>query len=302
MTLLATILDCYGEDYPELFLDVHGDIRVDVAVRLGETAARVVDGQLSLWELSEVFEEWIGITITFMDGYGLNDLMDLWFEGGASSELGQEEEWPGPCLKTFFDALVDEMARYVSWQKDGRVGDLGSQATGTAVAKVTIWESSEGPTTRCGRVLRERRLKSPKCSGDGVSATIHASRMASILDEHGADYSVRFLDENGDIRGAVAVRLGAAAARAANGELTLRGMSEECEGWMALAIAFMDEYSCDRLFHLWWDGALSEFERYPEIPGPALKGFFDALVVEVARYLGWVFKGRVGCFGPDWGE
>ena len=32
---LATTLDCYGEAYPELFLDVHGDIRVDVAVRLG---------------------------------------------------------------------------------------------------------------------------------------------------------------------------------------------------------------------------------------------------------------------------
>src|SRR5665213_1186584 len=63
---LAAVLDCYGEDYPELFLDVHGDIRVDVAVRLGETAARVVDGQLSLWELSEIFEEWMGITVTFM--------------------------------------------------------------------------------------------------------------------------------------------------------------------------------------------------------------------------------------------
>jgi hypothetical protein len=140
---LAAILDCDGEDYPEAFLDDQGDIRCDVAVRLGETAARVVDGELSLWELSEVFEEWLGLTITFMDGYGLNDLMDLWFEGGASSELGQEEEWPGPKLKAFFDALVDEMARYVAWQKGGRVGDFGSQSTGTAVAKVTIWEDPE---------------------------------------------------------------------------------------------------------------------------------------------------------------
>jgi len=161
---LAAVLDCYGEDYPELFLDVHGDIRVDVAVRLGETAARVVDGQLSLWELSEIFEEWMGLTITFMDGYGLDDLANLWFEGGASSELGQEEECPGPSLKTFFNALVDEMARYVSWQQGGRVGDFGSQSTGTAVAKVTIWEDPERTTTRCGRVSRERRAKSPECS------------------------------------------------------------------------------------------------------------------------------------------
>src|SRR5665811_228573 len=103
---LATILDCYGEDYPEAFLDGEGDIRIDVAVRLGETAARVVDWELSMWALADVFEEWMGITITFMDGYGVDDLANLWFEGGASSELGQEEEWPGPSLKTFFNAPV----------------------------------------------------------------------------------------------------------------------------------------------------------------------------------------------------
>jgi hypothetical protein len=130
---LAAILDCYGEDYPDLFLDDQGDIRTEVAVRLGETAARVVDGELSIWELSDVFEEWMGITISFMDGYGRDDLMNLWFKGGASDELGEEEEWPGPSLKTFFNALVDEMARYVAWQKSGRVGDFGAYSTGDAV-------------------------------------------------------------------------------------------------------------------------------------------------------------------------
>jgi hypothetical protein len=54
---LAAILDCYGEDYPGLFLDEQGDIQADVAVRLGEVAARIVSGQLSMWQLSEIFEE-----------------------------------------------------------------------------------------------------------------------------------------------------------------------------------------------------------------------------------------------------
>jgi|SRR5665647_1550364 len=63
---LEATLDCYGEDYPELFLDEQGDVRVDVAVRLGETAARVVEGELSMLALPDVFEEWMGITVTFM--------------------------------------------------------------------------------------------------------------------------------------------------------------------------------------------------------------------------------------------
>jgi hypothetical protein len=197
---LATILDCYGEDYPEAFLDGEGDIRIDVAVRLGETAARVVDWELSMWALADVFEEWMGITITFMDGYGVDDLANLWFEGGASSELGQEEEWPGPSLKTFFNALVDEMARYVSWQKDGRVREFRSQAMGTAVAKVTIWEDPERTTTRCGRVSRERRVKSPECS-DRVGRSKGKRRsFVSVLGDVGEDYAARFLDEKGAIR------------------------------------------------------------------------------------------------------
>jgi hypothetical protein len=130
--LLADMLDCYGEDYPGFFLDNQGDIRVDVAVRLGEVAASVASGQLSMWALDDGFEEWMGITITLMDGYGLDDLVELWFEGGASDELGEEEEWPGPSLKTFFNALVDEMARYVAWQRCGRIGGFGSSSTGIA--------------------------------------------------------------------------------------------------------------------------------------------------------------------------
>jgi len=292
---LATILDCYGEDYPELFLDEVGDIRVAVAVRLGEVAASVASGQLSMWQLSEIFEGWMGITITFTDGYGLNDLVELWFEGGASDELGEEEEWPGPSLKTFFNALVDEMARYVAWQIGGRVGGFGPLSTGTAARGSRVRDDWARSTTRCGRRLRDRGVMSGRCADGVVPRSSHARRMAFILDDHGENYAARFLDEKGDIRKDVAVSLRASTVRITTGELSLWALDEECEGWMALAIAFMDGYGCDDLFSLWVD-ALDEFEQDQEWPDCALLVFFAAFAEEILGYLAWQVEGSVGTF------
>jgi len=292
---LAAMLDCYGEDYPDLFLDDQGDICVDVAVRLGEVAASVASGQLSMWALDDGFEEWMGITITLMDGYGLDDLVELWFEGGASDELGEEEEWPGPSLKTFFHALVDEIARYVAWQRCGRIGGFGSSSTGIAARGIRVRDDWARSTTRCGRRLRDRGVTSGRCADGVVPRSSHARRMASILDDHGENYGTRFLDERGDIRRHVAVSLRTSTVRITTGELSLWVLDEECEGWMALAIAFMDGYGCDDLFGLWVD-ALDEFEQDREWPGSALRVFFEAFTEEILGYLAWQVEGSVGSF------
>jgi hypothetical protein len=205
--LLAATLDCYGEDYPELFLDEQGDLRADVAVRLKTAAASVVDGQLSMWSLNEVFEEWVGLASSIMDGYELHDLAEVW--SNASEELGEGAAWPGPALTAFFAGLVGELDRYLVWQCGGRYIPFGpADDQAPAVALYAVEDGPGGADTRSGPAHRVGRVSQVPTAGGGQrSPRAHETRLAEVLDMYGEECAGLFLDEHGDLRGDVAIRL-----------------------------------------------------------------------------------------------
>lgn len=103
---LEAILDSYDGDYPERFLDEAGDLRGDVAMDLAVRLAGVLAGRVSLWQLAEGCEEWTALAVALMDGYELEALEALWFDGGATAELEDEPEWPGPAVYAFLEGAV----------------------------------------------------------------------------------------------------------------------------------------------------------------------------------------------------
>ena len=118
---MVAIMDSLGEDYPERFLDEQGELRPVTAGALSVLATMVAAGQLSLWELDRVFEEWGDLFAAFSDGYGLQRLYDLWSANGS----GGEAQWPDPGARRFFEGWAVELDRYLKWCHEGRLAPFG---------------------------------------------------------------------------------------------------------------------------------------------------------------------------------
>ena len=118
---MVAIMDSLGEDYPERFLDEQGELRPVIAGALSVLATMVAAGQLSLWELDQVSEEWGDLFAAFSDGYSLHRLYELWSANGS----GGEAQWPDPGARRFFEGWAVELDRYLKWCHEGRPGLFG---------------------------------------------------------------------------------------------------------------------------------------------------------------------------------
>jgi hypothetical protein len=149
--LVAEVFDCRGEEFVSDYLESSGHLDPGVAVRLHDTCGALYDGQLSVEDAYDAWDEWESVLRGFVEGYGLGSLSTLMaLADPLTPEERVSDKGLAPLDREALSQAMDWLQFYILSYAHGDVDDGFSDDTVTwaELAVDTDRETGGGDTPR----------------------------------------------------------------------------------------------------------------------------------------------------------